>query len=1379
MRVAVVLAALSLCCIASGVRSHTRNYSPLKCPKECYCFKKTVRCMKLDLEKIPQVSERTVTLDLRFNKIKDFPRKLFKTNQAMATLLLNNNFLTTLKNDSFAGLFNMLNLYLYKNRISSIENGTFRHMKRLERLYLQGNELHQIEAPTFSDLPSLDHLYLYNNRIKQIPHGAFHNLPRLRRLRLDHNALVCDCKIAWLSRMLSNNHAALQASASCALPTEMNGMSIVNMEPFHFHCEPPKIVENPEDVQITIGGTATFKCSVQSDEEPSIVWMKEDRELVPDNKKYKLMENGTLMVQNTEEADGGYYECLAKNPEGEVRSRPARMVVYPIFQNEDRGYYDTLRLATSPHTQSVTPGTQEVLLECRAVGYPAPTIIWSHNGRQLAASAKHQFLPNGSLRILNVEGSDHGTYRCEASNHNERVYAEADILIKVAPVFTVQPESVDIVAGASIKLQCVVSGTPQPVITWFKDDLEVLSNDERVFYNSDRSLLEVKNSEELDSGLYICEARNELGSREVSVKVKVSKFDSRPPKLVYKPYNIEALVGSTIELPCKASGDPNPGITWQKDGARMQRTGRFKVGLTGNLYIYKVSAEDQGRYECLANNEYGRVSASGYVTVRADPTLPTGGIANTGDKFIKIAFAEASREIDKAINNTIENFLHNKNPSASELFRIIRYPNAPARELARAAEVYERTLVNIRKHIGKIRLSMNNTKEFDYHEILSPEKLDLVARLSGCTAHRKTINCTDMCFHSKYRSIDGRCNNLQHPTWGSSLTAFRRVLKPIYEDGFGKPIGWEKERLYNGYRKPASRKVSTALISTKTITPDEEITHMVMQWGQFLDHDLDHALPSVSSESWDGIDCKKSCAYAAPCYPMDVPDDDPRISNRRCIDFVRTSAICGSGMTSIFFDTVQHREQINQLTSYIDGSMVYGYSEELAREIRDLDAPLGRLKEGPIFLDRKPLLPYAGGQGMDCRRNLSESDVNCFLAGDIRANEQSGLTAMHTIWMREHNRLAKELRILNPHWDSDMLYYEARKILGAAIQHITYKQWLQFVVGPEGMRQLGEYKEYDPLLNPSVSNVFATAALRFGHTLINPVLQRLDWNFSEIREGHLPLHSAFFSPWRIVEEGGIDPLLRGMYVVPAKKKLSRENLNTDLTERLFQTAHAVALDLAAMNIHRSRDHALPGYIAFRDFCNLPKVTDFADLYQQITDTEVIGKLKKLYGHPANIDVFVGGVLEDPVQGGRVGPLFRCLLLEQFRRLRDGDRFWYENPSVFKPEQLVQIKQYSLARVLCDNGDNITRITGDVFLLPELQGGLRSCEEIPHVDLKLWSECCSDCRYTGQLNTISRLNARSRRNVVEQESNQDLKSLKNKVEQLETKLEEVLRKFNEL
>lgn len=929
-------------------------------------------------------------------------------------------------------------------------------------------------------------------------------------------------------------------------------------------------------------------------------------------------------------------------------------------------------------------------------------------------------------------------------------------------------------------------GSPQPQITWFKNDTEIRSGG-RIAISEDGTLLELRNAKQSDTALYICEARNQLGYREVSANVEVVELRRRSPKFVYKPYDIEAIFGSTIEIPCKAEGDPQPGVQWRKDGSALQRNGRTRLSVNGNLYIIGVTREDQGRYECVANNEYGTESASGYVIVKEDPA-PSG--AGIGDKFVRIAFIEASDEVDRAINKTIDNLFNKKGPhNAEELFRLIRFPDAPARELARAAEVYERTLTNIRKHVAR-GMTMNATDEFNYKELLSPEHLDLVAQLSGCVAHRQNKNCSDMCFHSKYRTADGMCNNLQHPTWGASLTGFRRVLKPIYENGFSTPVGWDKTLKYYGFHKPSSRLVSTTLISTRKITPDDEITHMVMQWGQFLDHDLDHALPSVSSESWDGIDCKKSCDYAAPCYPMDIPPGDPRVQNRRCIDFIRTSSICGSGMTSVFFDSIQPREQINQLTSYIDASQVYGFSEELADDLRDLTNDRGLLRVGVTFPDRKPLLPYAGNQGVDCRRNLSESSTNCFVAGDIRANEQVALIAMHTLWMREHNRIANELRSINPHWDGDTIYHEARKIIGAAMQHITYAHWLPFILGEEGMGMLGKFEEYNPNLNPSISNVFATAALRFGHTLINPILHRFDNNLNPIKEGHLPLHKAFFSPWRIVEEGGIDPLLRGLYTVAAKLKKPTENLNSDLTEKLFESAHAVALDLAAMNVHRGRDHAIPGYIEFRKFCNMTEVDSFEDLRNEITDHDVIRKLRKLYGHPGNIDVFVGGILEDQVPGGKVGPLFRCLLMEQFRRLRDGDRFWYENPSTFKPEQLIQIKQYSLARVICDNADNITRISRNLFVLPEQQGGFVACNEIPKVDLRVWTECCGSCQSPSQFNTIS--NARNRRHVNQEFSNFDDKTmikhnsnelaLQNRVTELEetvSNMQKTIRKLNKL
>lgn len=352
---------------------------------------------------------------------------------------------------------------------------------------------------------------------------------------------------------------------------------------------------------------------------------------------------------------------------------------------------------------------------------------------------------------------------------------------------------------------------------------------------------------------------------------------------------------------------------------------------------------------------------------------------------------------------------------------------------------------------------------------------------------------------------------------------------------------------------------------------------------------------------------------------------------------------------------------------------------------------------------------------------------------------------MHTIWFREHNRLAKELRDNNPHWDSDTLYQEARKIVGAQMQHITYQHWLPIIVGQSGMQLLGDYKGYNPNVVPSISNEFATAALRFGHSLINPILHRYDNKYEEIPQGHLPLHRAFFAPWRLVYEGGVDPLMRGLISVAAKLKKPTQNLNTELTEKLFFSAHAVALDLAAINIQRSRDHAIPSYNEYRRFCNLTYAHSFDDLKGEINSIEVRNNLKKVYGHVSNIDIWVGGILEDQVESGKVGPLFRCLLIDQFSRLRDGDRFWYENPSVFKPEQLVQIKQASMGRILCDTGDNITEVTDNVFILPNKQGGYKKCDLIPKIDLRFWMEC-TGCtprpQFGGEL-----LRRRSRRSVL--------------------------------
>ncbi|XP_058461280.1 peroxidasin isoform X2 [Malaya genurostris] len=1318
------------------------------CPQKCSCQQRTVRCVKQQLDRIPEMPPDTNIIDLRFNRIREVPSDAFINLAHLHTVFLNENQISRIHPFAFRSLPSLKYLYLNKNKIADIAPNAFESLDRLQSLYLHFNNITAFERQTFSNMPALERLFLFGNQIRHIPQDSFEGLPALKRLLLDDNPLECDCSLVWFVRMLQQSERALLLSSGCGSPKALAGKSVTDLTEEDFHCTKPEIVNEPKDIEISYGQTAVFTCKAVGDPRPEIVWMLNTNEIHSDDTRINVLPDGSLRIDEVTATDAGHYECMAKNNMGEVQSRPARMIVNnEVIETEAEA---PKFIQTPPAELELTEG-QPVVLHCVVSGAPTPSIMWKFNNQNIQ-NGRIKLFGNGSLILPVATLDDGGMYSCYAGNAIGNVSVNATIRVNAVPRFTLDPENVTAKTGAHVTLECEADGNPLPHI-WWKRNGQPLAETKRIYFSDDNIELTIEHVKQSDSGTYVCVAENELGSVESSAELTVQS-DVGSPKFLFEPYDLEAIEGTTIELPCKAEEDAILQIKWRKDGRTLTQTDKYRLSSTGSLSISNLTETDRGRYECSLLNQYGRATASGLLTVKKKLELLP------GDQFVRIAIAEASREVDLAINQSIVKLFSGNGTKAQhhgDLFRIVRFPTGPARELARAAEVYERTLVNIRKHVASGSSLMTNTTDFNYNDLLSPDYLDLLAQLSGCMAHRVTPNCTDLCFHAKFRTLDGSCNNYKNPTWGSSLTGFRRLLPPIYENGFNMPIGWNRTALYHGFPKPSARLVSTSLISTNEITSDDRITHMVMQWGQFLDHDLDHAIPSVSSESWDGVDCKKTCEYAAPCYPIEIPENDPRVHNRRCIDFVRSSAVCGSGMTSIFFGTIQPREQINQLTAFIDGSQVYGYSESFARDLRNLTTDDGLLREGPHFPNQKSLLPFAAPtDGIDCRRNLDESTVNCFTAGDIRVNEQLGLLSMHVIWFREHNRIASELKKINPHWEGDKIYFETRKIVGAVMQHITYSHWLPEIIGVRGMAALGEYSGYSSEVDPSVSNEFATAALRFGHSLINPILHRLNESFEPIPQGHIPLHKAFFAPWRIVYEGGVDPLLRGLFSVPAKLKKPDQNLNTDLTEKLFETAHAVALDLAAINIQRSRDHALPGYNDYRKLCHMKVADSFDDLAREITSDSIRSKLKELYGHPDNIDLWVGGILEDQLPGAKVGPLFMCLLVEQFNKLREGDRFWYENEQ-FKPEQLAQIKKTTLGRLLCDNGDNITRVTENVFVLPNKQGGYKFCDQIPQMDFEHWIDCSSCSRDHKRYTPLSRQrrSTRNKRDIKTQLSKQSL------------------------
>ncbi|XP_069584102.1 peroxidasin homolog isoform X1 [Ranitomeya imitator] len=1294
------------------------------CPSRCLCFRTTVRCMHLMLEHVPTVSPQTTILDLRFNRIKDIQPGAFRHLKNLNTLLLNNNLIKRIPSGTFQDLENLKYLYLYKNEIQSIDRQAFKGLASLEQLYLHFNHIETLEPESFYHLPKLERLFLHNNRITHLVPGTFSQLESMKRLRLDSNSLHCDCEILWLADLLKiySESGNAQAAATCEYPRRLQGRSLSTITPAELNCERPRITSEPQDVDVTLGNTVYFTCRAEGNPKPEIIWLRNKNELsMKEDARLNLLEDGTLMIQNPQETDQGIYQCMAKNVAGEVKTPE---VTLRYFGTPARPSF-----VIQPQNTEVLVG-EGVTLECSATGQPQPRITWTRGDRSpIPTDPRITITPSGGLYIQEVSQEDAGEYTCFATNTVDTIHSTAYIIVQAIPQFTVIPQDRNLFEGHNVDFHCEAQGNPQPVIAWTKGGNQ-LSVDRRhqVLPSGTLRILRVALH---DQGQYECQAINIVGSKSTSAHLIVQARVT--PVFATVPNDMTAEVGSEVRIPCSSQGDPLPVITWNKDGIQVTESGKFHISPNGYLAIHDVGPADQGRYECVARSSIGYSATSMVLTV----TVPE--VSRTGDPFVTVSINEAIATVDRAINSTRSHLFDSRPRSPNDLLALFRYPRDPYTvEQARAGEIFERTLQLIQDHVQNGLMVDVNGTSYHYNDLVSPHYLNLIANLSGCRAQRRLNNCTNMCFHQKYRTHDGTCNNLQHPMWGASLTAFERLLKSVYENGFNLPRGVSAGRLYNGYPLPLPRMVSTTLIGTHTITPDEQFTHMLMQWGQFLDHDLDSTVVALSQARFsDGQDCSSVCTNDAPCFPVMIPPNDPRVrNNARCMFFVRSSPVCGSGMTSLLMNSVYPREQMNQLTSYIDASNVYGSSDHEAQEIRDSASHRGLLKQGIVQRSGKPLLPFATGPPTECMRDENESPIPCFLAGDFRANEQLGLTSMHTVWFREHNRIAAELLRLNPHWDGDTIYHEARKIVGAEMQHITYGHWLPKIFGEVGMRMLGDYAGYDPSVNSGILNEFATAAFRFGHTLINPILYRLDENFQPIPQGHLPLHKAFFSPYRIVNEGGIDPLLRGLFGVAGKMRVTSQLLNTELTEKLFSMAHTVALDLAAINIQRGRDHGIPPYHDFRVFCNLSTTHTFEDLRNEIKNPDVIEKLRRLYGSPLNIDLFPALMSEDIIPGSRLGPTLMCLLTTQFRNVRNGDRFWYENPGMFTPAQLTQIKQTSLARVLCDNGDNITKVQPDVFKMAEFPHGYISCKQIPQLDLRLWKDCCEDCRSRGQFSSFS-------------------------------------------
>ncbi|KAF7665371.1 hypothetical protein LDENG_00145280 [Lucifuga dentata] len=707
--------------------------------------------------------------------------------------------------------------------------------------------------------------------------------------------------------------------------------------------------------------------------------------------------------------------------------------------------------------------------------------------------------------------------------------------------------------------------------------------------------------------------------------------------------------------------------------------------------------------------------------------------AHLGSPFLQSCFEEAKKIVDEAYKYSRAESLsrvRRQTVKPHDILRLLKQPRGDTRSAVRSADYFDQTLRLLHNRVHRVhKRSLNAT------DLLTPEELKSLSEITGCQGRVQKPSCHTTPNLNKYRTITSICNNLKNPRLGASNTPFSRWLPAQYDDGISQPKGWNLNRTFNNFMLPLVRQVSNNILSTTDagVVSDREFTHMVTLFGQWNDHDLTFTpfSPSIRSFS-NGVNCEESCERTEPCIPIPIPPGDPRLPSGpdSCIPSFRSAPVCGTGYSAYNFGGEPNkREQINALTAFLDLSQVYGSDEKRALKLRDFSNDRGLMLVNDQFRDnRRELLPFDPMQSEMCAthkritNNTNAREVPCFIAGDVRVDENIALTSLHTLFLREHNRLARELCRINPQWDSETLYQEARKIMGAYTQVFVFRDYLPHIVGDEAMRtSLGRYPGYNPNVDPSISSVFATAAYRFAHLAIQPVLFRLDANYRENpRFPSVPLFKAFFTPWRIVFEGGIDPLLRGLVGRPAKLNTQDHMMVDALRERLFEFVQHLALDLGSLNMQRGRDHGLPGYNAWRGVCGLSQPRNQAELARILNNTGLAHRLLQLYGTPANIDVWLGGVAEPFVRGGRVGPLFACLISRQFQRIRQGDRMWYQNPGIFTPSQRAALASSSLSRIICDN-TGITSVPRDPFNTISNRNRLVLCNSIPRLNLSAWRE----------------------------------------------------------
>lgn len=532
----------------------------------------------------------------------------------------------------------------------------------------------------------------------------------------------------------------------------------------------------------------------------------------------------------------------------------------------------------------------------------------------------------------------------------------------------------------------------------------------------------------------------------------------------------------------------------------------------------------------------------------------------------------------------------------------------------------------------------------------------------------------------EYRTIDGLNNNPIHPTYGAAGSLLPNVGTIGFDDGISAPA-------IAG--RPNPRFISNTLFMQNTLANDiRTLSAYAWVWGQFIDHDITLSRDHVT----------ENLGIAVPAFDAYF---DPTGTGNKFIPMKRSDFAANTG-TSLS----NPRRYVNDITAFVDASNVYGADENRATWLRTFSGGKLKTSSGNLL----PWNTVTGEEAAAIDPTAPEMAMplpnvpKFFVAGDVRANENPFLVAMHTLFVREHNRLCEELATTNPSWNDEKLYQQARKLVGGILQAIVYEEWL-----PTLGLHVEPYFGFQPTVDPGIMNVFNTAAYRYGHTTINSLLVRMDNDGNYMPQGDIMLRDAFFNPNATLEVGGIESYLIGMSTV-VQQDFDCKVID-DLRNFLFGAPGQGGMDLVAININRGRDRGLPDYNTVRSDFGLEKLTSFSQLS---SDPLMNQTMEFAYGGNINaIDPWVGMLAENHMPDALFGKTAMTIIEQQFTDLRDGDRFYYEYDSWLTPDERAWIKQTRLSDVIRRNTP-VTVIQDAIFMASPIASATK--EKVAVTDL---------------------------------------------------------------